>query len=40
MRASLDSLGRSTTFSGDQPNSVEFQLEFEEAKVIADNFFD
>ena len=30
----------STTFSGDQPNSVEFQLEFEEAKVIADNFFD
>jgi len=30
----------STTFAGEQPNSVEFQLEFEEAKVIADNFFD
>ncbi len=30
----------SSTFAGDQPNSVEFQLEFEEAKVIADNFFD
>jgi hypothetical protein len=30
----------STTFNGEQPNSVEFQLEFEEAKVIADNFFD
>ena len=29
-----------STFSGDSPNSVEFQLEFEEAKVIADNFFD
>jgi len=30
----------STTFTGEQPNTVEFQLEFEEAKVIADNFFD
>ena len=30
----------STTFAGEQPNSVEFTLEFEEAKVIADNFFD
>jgi len=30
----------SSTFAGEQPNSVEFQLEFEEAKVIADNFFD
>lgn len=30
----------STTFAGEQPNSVEFQLEFEEATVIADNFFD
>lgn len=30
----------STTFTGDQPNSVEFQLEFEQATVIADNFFD
>ena len=30
----------SSTFAGEQPNSVEFTLEFEEAKVIADNFFD
>ena len=30
----------STTFASEQPNSVEFTLEFEEAKVIADNFFD
>ena len=30
----------SSTFAGEQPNSVEFQLEFEEAKVVADNFFD
>ena len=30
----------STTFASEQPNNVEFTLEFEEAKVIADNFFD
>ena len=30
----------STTFTGEQPNTVEFQLEFEEATVVADNFFD
>ena len=30
----------SSTFAGEQPNSVEFDLQFEEAKVIADNFFD
>tara|TARA_R100001509_G_scaffold97818_1_gene57025 strand:+ start:337 stop:990 length:654 start_codon:yes stop_codon:yes gene_type:complete len=30
----------STTFAGEQPNSVEFQLEFEQATLVTDNFFD